>query len=226
VETGSEAAEGLQVLNDWLDWLKLDRMAVYAIHRATFPLVPGQGDYTIGLDGTADIAAERPVRVDRASFVFTNVTPNIEAPLYVMNEQEYQALSPKDLTASTPTKLRYESGVPNGILHFWAIPTVAYQMALYLWLSVNEYAALTDPVQVAPGYRIVMQYNLAVQLAERYPDRQKIAATSVARAVSLMARLKAANAPIMLMQCESAALGLAGRGAYNIYSNSYSSGTR
>ena len=136
VETGSEAAEGLQVLNDWLDWLKLDRQMVYAIHRATFPLVPGQGDYTIGMDGNADIPAERPVRVDRASFVFTNVTPNIETPLYVMNEQEYQALSPKTLTASTPTKLYYESLVPNGVLHFWAIPTVAYLMALYLWQAV------------------------------------------------------------------------------------------
>jgi hypothetical protein len=228
--SANEAAEGLQVVNDWLDWLKLDRLAVYAIQRALFGLTPGKGDYTIGLDPSgqviSDIPDERPIRIDRASFIFTNVTPNIEVPLQVLNEQEWQALSPKSLTASTPTKLFYESLYPQGVLHFWAVPTVAYQMALYLWRSVNQYLTVDDPVQVAPGYRITMQYNLAQQLAERYPDRQRMAPSSTARAVSTLAALKRANAPRLLMQCESGALGLDYRGQYNIYSNSYSSGSK
>jgi hypothetical protein len=224
VPNDSEQAEALRVVNDWLDWLKLDRLAVYAIHRTLVTLTPNKGDYTIGQDGHADITQERPVRIDRASFIFTNVTPNIEVPLDVLNEQEWQALSPKSLTASTPTKLYYEPAYPNGIINLWAIPSVAYQMALYLWESVNQYTAVTDPVAVAPGYRLAMQYNVAVQLAERYPERQHITGTAVARAVSSLAAIKRANAPTLLMQCESGALGLEARGKYNIYSNSYSSG--
>ena len=222
----SEKAEALLALNAWLDWLKLDRGSVYAIHRALTTLTPNKGAYTIGQDGLADINQERPVRIDRASFVFTNVTPNIEVPLQVLNEQEWQALSPKSLTASTPTKLYYESAYPKGIINLWAIPTVAYQMALYLWESVNQYLTVADPVTVAPGYLLAMQYNLAVQLAERYPERQKIASTSVARAVSSLAAVRRANAPTLLAMCESGALGLNYRGSYNIYSNSWSAGPR
>ena len=223
--TGSEALEGMQVLNDWLDWLTIDRLAVYATQRVLFSFVPNQGDYTIGLP-TSNIPDQRPVRVDRASLVYTNVTPNIEVPLEVLNEQQYQALSPKSLTASTPTKVYYESLFPEGILHFWAVPTVAYQMALYLWRTVNQYLTPSDPVQVAPGYRITMQYQLAVQLAERYPDRQRITQTSVDRAKTLLAALRRANAPTVLMQCESGAMGLDYRGQYNIYSNSWSAGPK
>ena len=222
----SEQAEGLLVLNSWLDWLKLDRGAVYAVHQFAFPLTPGKGDYTIGKDGLADVNQERPVRIDRASFIFTNVTPPIEVPLEILNEQEYQALSPKALTSSTPTKLYYESTYPDGILHFWAIPTVAYQAALYLWQSVNQYVTVTDPVAVAPGYQMAMQYNLAVQLAERYPERQKIAGTAVQRAVSSLAAIRRANAPVLLAMCESGAMGLDYRGQYNIYSNTWSAGPK
>jgi hypothetical protein len=220
-----EMFEGLRVLNSWLDWLKLDRMAIYAIQRAEFPIEPGQGDYSIG-HCDADLDADRPVRVDRASFIFTNVNPTIEMPLEVLNEQEWQALSPKGMTSSVPTKLYYESLVPNGILHFWCIPTVANLMALYLWRALEQFGALADRFIAAPGYQLACEYNLAVQLAERYPDRQKISQTSIARAVSSLAAVKRANAPSLLMQCETAALGLDYRGRYNIYSNSYSNGPR
>jgi len=222
----AEAAEGLQVLNDWLDWLKIDRLAVYAIERTLFTLVPNHGAYAIGFGAGADIAAERPVRIDRASFVFTNVTPNIEVPLEVLNEQEWQALSPKSLTSATPTKLYYESSFPNGIVNLWAVPNVAYQMALYLWQSVNQFLTVNDPLVVVPGYTLAMEYNLAVQLAERYPERQRIAQSSVERAISSYAMIKRANAPVLLAQCESGALGLRDRGSYNIYSNSWSTGRR
>jgi hypothetical protein len=216
-----EQTEGLEVLNAFLDYLKVDRCSVYAILRALFTLTPGKGVYTIGTSGTPDINAERPVRIDRASFVFTNITPNIEIPLQVLNEQEWQAVMPKSLTASVPSKLYYEPFVPNGTINLWAIPTVAYKMALYLWQTVNEFAAITDPLVIAPAYRMMLQYNLAVQLAERYPERQQISGTAVQRAKATLAEVRRANAPALLMRCESGSLGTQGGGRYDIRSNQF-----
>jgi hypothetical protein len=122
--------------------------------------------------------------------------------------------------------LYYESSFPNGIVNLWAVPNVAYQMALYLWQSVNQFLTVNDPLVVVPGYTLAMEYNLAVQLAERYPERQRIAQSSVERAISSYAMIKRANAPVLLAQCESGALGLRDRGSYNIYSNSWSTGRR
>jgi hypothetical protein len=219
--------EGLNALNGMLNTWKAQRLTVFAILRTLFTMIPGKGSeanpYIIGLDtgtgssGIPDIVIERPEKIEYASYVL-QTNPTVEVPLEIVNDQQWQAVAPKDLTGPIPSLLYYRPTVPNGRLILWVVPTEANQLALYTWQTVNEFATVTDPVILPPAYREAIEYNLALRLATRYPEAQmNQAAVDLAR--SSFAWLKSINTADQIMQCEAAnrTTGIAGR--YNIFSN-------
>ncbi len=215
-----DASDGLEVLNAMLDSWKADRLAVYAILRSTFTLQSGKGGeshpYTIGLNGDPDFRIERPEQIHRASLILDQTSPNVETQLQILNEQQYQALAPKDLTGTMPSRLYYRPLVPNGQIILWAIPTVEYQIALYLWRTVNEFTSAGETVFLPPAYREAIEYNLAIRLAARYPESH-LTQMAVAVARESLSKLKTINQPEMLMRCEAMLLPESGR--YNMFSN-------
>jgi hypothetical protein len=215
-----DASDGLEVLNGMLDAWKADRLAVYAILRSLFTLTAGKGSesnpYSIGLNGHPDFLIERPEQIYRASLILDNSSPTVEVPLSILNEQQYQALAPKDLTGPIPTRLYYRPLVPNGQIILWAVPTVAYQIALYLWRTVDEFTSASQPVFLPPAYREAIEYNLAIRLAARYPESH-LTQMAVQIAKDAISRIKTINQPELLMRCEAALLPEQGR--YNIFSN-------
>jgi hypothetical protein len=221
-----EAVDGLLELNNMLNDWKAERLMVYSEDRQLFPINANQQTYLIGLGPGADYVVERPERIERAEFIFTNVTPNVEVPMKIFSPQEWTSLTPKLLTNTIVTSLYYEPLVlpsGNGKITLWPAPTQAWQIAIWIWITVNEFANTTDTVTLPPAYRSLIQNNLAVRLAAMYPGRSNIAPATVQLAAQLKSKIKGMNAPVLECQTEAAARGVndkAGR-HWSIFSNQY-----
>lgn len=218
-----ESAVGLQTLNTMLDAWKAERLMVYAELRTLFNIVSGQKNYTIGLSGVPDYVIERPEQINRAEFIFTNVTPNVETPIRILSAQEWGALTPKGLTNTIQTMLWYQPLVPNGLIWLWPIPTQNWKIALWTWQTVNQFLTLADVVNLPPAYQEAIEFNLAIRLALKYGDTAVLAPGVLELARQAKSNIKTINAPVLEMRIESADLGTRySRGrSWNIFSNQY-----
>ena len=137
----SQSDDALAVLNSMLDEWQTERIMAWAKVRTVFPLVANQQIYSIGDSRTGptqpDYDFQRPEVIEQAGFIFTNVNPTIEQPMRILSQQEWAALTPKQLTSTIPTMLYYEQTVPYGLIYIWAIPTTTWGLALALYLWTN-----------------------------------------------------------------------------------------
>jgi hypothetical protein len=220
--SNSDKADGLLVLNRMLDAWKAERAMVFAVVPTTFTIQPNKATYTIGPSGADIAASDRPEAIERANVIYTNSSPNPESPLRVLlSEQEWQTVSPKTMKATIPSVLYYERLTGNGLIHLWQVPTVANQVAVYLWQTVNQFAAIGDTIALPTAYQEAIETNLALRLAARFPDRQHISQITIDLARQSRQRVRASNTPVLLMQTEAAARGTYDGGRYNILTNRY-----
>lgn len=218
--SSGQLTDGFNTLNTMLDAWKIDRGMIYADVRTEFATdTRNPAIYTIGLDGSPDFVLDRPPRLERAGFIYTNVTPNVEVPAKILTPQEWAAISPKNLTSTIWSMIYYQPFVLNGNVTLWPIPTSNWKVAFYTWQSVPLFVSITDPVIVPPGYLEPMEYNLAERLSHRFPKKANMTPEARALARTSLALIKNLNAPQLKMQVESAIRG--GKGRYNILSNSY-----
>lgn len=169
VPTAADAQFALIKLNNMLDSWNAQRLKVYTTIFTQYTLVPNLQPHTIGPTGATFTIAQRPVRIDAANILLTNITPPyIKVPLNIRNDQWWQNQRVPSITTSLPTDLYYAPSWPNGQLYFWPIPTVALGVEIWSWTLLLEFTALTQIVSFPPGYRSALIYSLAVELANAF----------------------------------------------------------
>lgn len=158
--SADEADDGLEMLNDLLSSISNDSMVVYARTEDTLTLSAGTATYTIGTGGTFNTA--RPVKIISA-YVRSG---NIDYDLNLINDEEYASIVLKS-TGSIPQFVNYTNGFPLGTLKFYPVPTAGYQLFL---LSEKELGQLTlnQTISLPPGWKRMLIYNLAVDMAAEY----------------------------------------------------------
>ena len=159
-------------LNYLLDEWAADNMFVYAVTFGVFTLVPGLSPHTIG-PGTAQAAAtfpvaQRPTKIESAAFIFPSGT---ETPISVEDDDWWSENPVKALATPLQTFVYYSADNPNGSLYFWPVPTSASQVRLRFWTLLNQFIAITDPVDgpggvgiLPPAYRNALMLSLAEQM--------------------------------------------------------------
>ena len=204
VSTEAEA-DALAVLNDLIASWNNERLMVYAIVRSTFSLVPSQASYTIGLTG--DFNVERPLKIDAGGLVDISQTPSVEIPLEQLTPQQWaDDVEIKALTSTLPERFYYETSFPLGRVYPLPIPTLANQLALYLWQTLFGFASATDTISLPPGYARALRYNLAVELGPQFAGKGNLTDPVVSGAVQSKAILKRTNAPMNQLYCDPGTL--------------------
>lgn len=164
-----DAQLGLRRLNMELDaWAALKRYA-YEVTFNEYTLVPNLQPHTIGPEGATFEVAQRPVRIEGASLVLNNVTPNVDSPILNIRDAAWwkdQAVKP--LATTTPTDLYYEPSWPNGSLWLWPVPTFAYGLRLEVWGLISQFATLNQVFSLPPGYKKALTLKLAVRLCRPF----------------------------------------------------------
>lgn len=205
-DSGSHATEALVILNSMLDQWSAERLAVYNIVCDRYTLTVNQATYSYGDGG--DFDAERPARIEKASVVLTDQADDVETAIAVYTLDQWQRIGVKSTTSEIPHGVYCDGAEPRRNLTFWPVPTVAHDVALYVWQAIPHVSDITGNVTLPHGYDDAVRYNLAVRMAPEWGRVPRADVIEGAR--SSLAKIKTLNMPPLEMSVDSALL--AGRG--------------
>lgn len=196
-----ETQDALASLNDMIEAWKIERLMVFAILSQRFNLVAGKKSYTLGPGG--DFAAERPVRIDQVSLIYTVDSPQpLTLPIDIINLDQYQALVTPDVTSTIPLQVYPNEDYPLRTLSFYPVPSLNLPIDLFTWKLIDGFADVNQTISLPPGYARALRFNLALELADEYGKQVPVATAAIAR--DAKAAIKSANSPVLLMRCDDA----------------------
>jgi hypothetical protein len=216
-----ESTDIFNALNALLDDWNSQRLMSRWIVRYLFNFVAGQQVYQIG-PGAADWNVPRPERIETASIVIVS-SPNLplEQVIAPCTYENYQRISVKTIQSTIPFAYYYDQQFPIGNVYFYPVPAgPVNQVALYVWQLFGAVQNQTDQVSLPPSYLKALQYNLAIEIAARFPNRQKLSPITIKIAAETLRNIKSINTPIEDMTVDTAALPITS-GVYNYLSDSW-----
>ncbi len=167
--TDTDAVIGLSKLTRLLDNWNAERAGVYANTLTTYTLVPNLNPHTIGPSGATFTVTQRPVSVEAANLVLTNVTPAVHLPLEIIRDSTvWAALTVPAVATAIPSYLYYNADWPNGSLFLYTVPTVAYGLELLVRTTLAA-LTLTSTLSLPPGYRDAITLTLGEMIAAANP---------------------------------------------------------
>lgn len=203
--TGDEANDALQVGNSMLDSWNAESLFIYSSLIQEFTLTPAKNPHTIGVTANSPdftVTGQRPVRIDQANLILTDVTPNIYRPLKIVDDSWWMNNPVPSLSTQIPYYLFYNEAWPNGQIYLWPVPSTAYGIRLNMWTPLIQFPALTTAISLPPGYEEALKYNLCVRLAAEGFGILNPATAELA--VESKARIQALNLQAPSMQCDGA----------------------
>ena len=199
--TATQAAGALRVLNTLIDSWAIEGLLVYTLDRQVFALAANVPTYTLGPGGTWNTTplygagTPRPVHVSDAQW--KALSQDVWDPVYVMNDHEYQHLALRASTGTQVTALHYSPTMPLGTVFVYPTSTVTGQLALFLWHPYDTQNTLDTVLMFPPGYQRMLEYNLAVDLSERYPGTLR--SSTAAFAAESKDKVESMNVRVPLM---------------------------
>lgn len=147
-----------------------------------FIFTTAKQSYTIGKSTNtptpdfAVAAGNRPVRIEYAQLIQTDVSPYSYTPIPVITVQQYVAgISIPGLVSGFPNTIYYVPEVPNGKIIPWpAYPSfTSYGLRLYWWDQFDQIsiADLATELALPDGSENFQVLKLAVALYTQYPNK-------------------------------------------------------
>lgn len=159
-----EAADALVDLNDILDELWIDKLAVFHILDEQFSMVAGQNSYTMGTGGNFNTT--RPVKVVPGTrFVISN---GVERPLNVLTSRKDWDDIPYKSASAPPQVVFADETYPLATLYFYPTPDQAYTVYIASWARLQTLAALNTALALPPGYSALLWSELAMRVCGEY----------------------------------------------------------
>jgi hypothetical protein len=216
-----ESTDAFNAFNAMIDDWNSQRLMSRWIVRYLFEFNAGQQFYQIG-PGAADWNVPRPERIETASVVITNSpTLPLEQVITPMTYENFQRISVKNVESTIPFAYYYDMQFPIGNVYFYPVPAgPVNQVAIYVWQLLGALQSYTQRVSLPPAYLRAVQYNLAIELAARFPLRQKLSPLTLKIAMESLRNIKSINTPIEDMTVDRAALQSAG-GVYDYLSDTF-----
>lgn len=159
--TAAEASDGLEILNELLESLSIESLAVYQLLQENFNLVAGTASYTIGSGATFNTT--RPLDV-LSGFIRSSST---DYPLRIVTREEYDRISVKTLEFM-PELLYYQPSVANGTIYLYGVPAAADVLYINSHKQLQSFTTLTTSIVLPPGYKRMLRFNLAPEIASEY----------------------------------------------------------
>jgi hypothetical protein len=171
VQPGDEQiADACLAGSKMLDLWRTDKLTIRGDTRAVYPLVSGDGSYTIGPDG--DFDQEYPESIDEWAIILdTTDTPQQEEPRgRVLDFEAWSRVVLKDQDG-VPNFLFFDRSYTDGLgnLALSPIPDRA-NLGLVLYQHVPSIVTIVEATtyDLPPGYVQAIEKNLACTIAHRY----------------------------------------------------------
>jgi hypothetical protein len=158
--SGRLGAFGLRRLNRIFDTWNAKRQAVYADTITTHTLIPDLQPHTIGPTGATFTVTQRPVSIEAASLVISD----LHYPIAIRDTAWWMRLTDPTFASERPTHLNYRPGWPNGSLYLWPVPSSGHTLELLSRIILAS-VALADTFTFPPGYELAVSLSLEEDLA-------------------------------------------------------------
>lgn len=170
-----QLADGLIVLNTVVDYFTTRKAFVYTTRMDEYTFAPksppdanNPAVYQLGPSSADWPGSVRPTRIEHANIVLNSAVPGIFYELYLMDVDEWAAISVEQLPVTLPTRLYCDYASPNANLYFWGQPTCPNILQLFTWQQTGSFAALNTVIVVPPGYYTAFLYSLAELLGPQW----------------------------------------------------------
>ena len=160
----------IQANNIMLDSWSANRLMVRALTQESFPLLPGIGQYTIGVGQTWNTT--KPLAITDA---FLRDSESVDTPMEIYTQDQYNARDDKSFSTGRPEALYYDPGYAQqaaqaGTVNVYYLPdnTSAYTLWLTEQKILTEFVNPTDTITLEPFYFRALKYNGAVEMYHEY----------------------------------------------------------
>lgn len=203
-----EAQDGLTTLNAMLDEFANDKLVIYAPSLDSISWTAGLPSYTVGPSGA--FITPRPVTaLDSSYFEIAGVS----YPLTSITVDEYNSLAVKNLQSGFPKYIWINPTFPNAAVTLYPTPTTTGTLRLWSNKQIINIATLDTELELPPGYKNFIDYNLAEQMA---PEYEVPVPPAVARRAALT-RKTLARTNFVPQYMDYPANSLPSMGRFNIY---------
>lgn len=215
--TAADAARGLWALNGMLDSWSNESLFCYAIQEFTVPLQVGQNQYTIGPGG--QVNGVRPLRaITGPGAAYVMDSNQCRYPVDVIERDQWNQIGLLTTNSQIPTRMFYDPQFPLAILNVFPTPAADYNLYFDAYLQLSDFANLTTPMQLPPGYQDAIQHNLAIRL-QPYFQRAQLSPVIVELASTTKAAVKRTNLKVSPALYDNAIVSRA-TPTYNIFRDS------
>ena len=166
--TPKQSSVGKSSLNKLLKYYVKMGMPLWAIKKGIITLTLSDESYTCGPSGTG--LSERPLRILEAFYR----DGTSDTPLDIISRQEYWELGNKS-SNGRPHQIYYDPQLTSGVLYVYNpadASAVGDGIHLVYHRPFEDIDALTDTFDFPQEWYIVIEYNLAVDLAFRSGIKQ------------------------------------------------------
>lgn len=158
----ADANRALTTLNQMLDSWSNEKLFSFFTLERSFTLTIGQQQYTIGSGG--NINTTRPYDIIQA---YVRDTSNLDYPLAIVPQDEWNNIGQKNITSQIPTTLFYDSQYPLGVINIFPVPLLPYTVFYDSTSDQVDFSALTTTLSMPPGYELAYVMNLAVLMMQK-----------------------------------------------------------
>jgi len=129
-------------------------------------LSPGaqQIQYTI----PGDFKIQRPLRVRQSFTRITTQASGLDYTISVIDEDTYNRIGFKGIAAPWPIVMWYNPTYPLGTLKFYQNPSQSGELHLFTDNILQNFADLTEEVEMPQGYARALKFALGRELAPEY----------------------------------------------------------
>lgn len=190
--TANEQTAYLADLNTMLDGWSIDWSMIHQILQENCPLVSGTASYTIGPGGA--FSTTRPTQICDPCFV--RDSGNLDYPLTIIDSDQYGSIRLKSVAGTYPRYLFYDNANVNGMGTIFLYPKPTTSLTLYIdsWKQLQQFAVITSPLILPPGYQRAIESNFAIEVSGGFANVDasviKIAKESLADVKRINSRSK------------------------------------
>lgn len=204
-----ESADGLESLNAMLDSFANDKQVIYAPTLDVIAWSPSVSSYTVGPTGT--VVTVRPVTLLTSCYFDWG---GVSYPLTPITVDEYNSIPLKSLATDVPQYIWCNPQFPDSTITLFPTPTSAISVKLWSNKQLLNIPTLTTPLDLPPGYKDFIDFNLAERLAPEYEVQVPM---SVAKQ-AMLTRKTIARTNFVPLQMGYPVATLPRTGQFNIYS--------
>ena len=186
----NEAEDGRVALNDLIEEFNLQPLMLPAKSQIS-QVLTSSITYTFGTSGDN---ATRPVRIYKA---FIRDTSGIDCPVQILMNEEYSDIAMKSLSGGYPYNLYYRAEYPLGVVKLYPAPTAGHTLYLECQAALSTYATVSSVVDVAPAYRKLYKYKLAIAISPEYKDPSQVVLMEAQSAMEAIKRMNSQDKPVM-----------------------------